>query len=116
MSANSTATIKTNEKAVEDSTAYVADDSHEKIHAEVISIDAQIEALQKARADMLKPVRDDMEALNVSKIVDVSGATLFTLTTANRTTLDSKGIRENCPDIAEQFSKTATVTTFKVSK
>lgn len=113
MSAGSATTVKVNEQAVENSEAYVADDSHVKAHEEIMAIDAQIKALQTAKAELIAPVRAEMELLEVKKIVGVANETLFSLTTAERTSLDSKQVKENEPEVFAKYSKTSTVTTFK---
>lgn len=114
MSANSTTTVKRNAEAVAESSAYVADSSHMEIYNEVKAIDAQIEALKLARAELIKPVRSDMELLEVPKIVGVDNSTLFTLSTSTRRTLDSKNFRADHPDLAEEYTNETDVTTFKV--
>lgn len=114
MSAGSITTAKKNEAAVEQSEAMVAYDSHQEAYDEIKAIDAQIEALKAARAELIKPIRKDMEDLEIKKIVGVANDTLFSLTTAERTTLDSKAVRENEPAVFNAYSKTAEVTTFKV--
>lgn len=114
MSANSVTTVKRNADAVAESAAYVADSGHMEIYNEVKAIDAQIEALKLARAELIKPVRQDMEVLEVPKIVGVDNSTLFTLSTSTRRTLDSKKIREDHPEIAENYTNETEVTTFKV--
>lgn len=114
MSANSTTTIRKNETAVVNSEALTAYDEHLAAHEEIKAIDAQIAALKLARAELVKPVQNDMKTLGITKIVDVSNATLFTNVTASRTTVDSKRLRDEKPEIFEDYSKTAEVTTFKV--
>lgn len=114
MSAGSVTTAKKNETAVEKSEAYVADDSHTEAYEEIKAIDAQIEALKAARAELIKPIRKDMEDLEVKKIVGVANDTMFSLTTAERTTLDSKAIKEAEPTIYAAYAKTSEVKTFKV--
>lgn len=114
MAATSVTTVKKNETAVEQSEAYVADDSHTKAYEEVKAIDAQIEALKAARAELIKPVRKDMEDLEVKKIVGVANDTMFSLTTAERNTLDSKAIKEHEPKVYAAYIKTTEVTTMKV--
>ena len=114
MSAGSATTVKVNEQAVENSEAYVADDNHVKAYEEIKAIDAQIEALKAARETLVKPIRKDMEDLEVKKIVGVANETMFSLTTAERTTLDSKKVKENEPEVFAAFSKTSEVKTFKV--
>lgn len=114
MAAGSVTTVKKNETAVEQSEAYVADDSHTEAYAEVKAIDAQIEALKAARAELIKPIRKDMEDLGVKKIVGVANDTMFSLTTAERTTLDSKAVKENEPAVFATYAKTSEVSTFKV--
>lgn len=114
MSANSITTVKRNTEAVAESSAYVADDGHMEVYNEVKAIDAQIEALKLARAELIKPVKVDMETLEVSKIVALDNSTMFTLSTTERRTISSKDLREAHPDIAEEFTKVSEVTTFKV--
>lgn len=114
MAANSTATIRKNEQAVQDSAAYVADENHVERYAEVQAIDAQIKALQDARAELIKPVRNDMETLGVSKIVDKAGATLYTLSTANVKNFQTKEFKTDFPEMYGKYVKETTRTTFKV--
>lgn len=114
MTASSATTIKKNEELINESGAFTAYDMYKEAYKEIKDIEAKIAALKVAKAALEAPIRADMEALKITKMVDESNATMFTLTKSVRNTLDSKRFKETYPELSKEFNKTTNVTTFKV--